>query len=140
LLLLARRLATSYVGVWRDSFPVLHVERFARMSREQRAAKVAADSVRLAGNAALGAKGADVAMTLWREALRRAAAIRDTHGMAATVGNLGAGFYRMSELDSAEAYLVRAQELARSIGDNRTAGNALGTLANVARDRGDLRR
>lgn len=136
----ARRVASAYASAWDDSFPVSNLTRFERMSAQQRGAKVRADSVRLAGNAALGRRGAAAAMLLWRDALRRSVAIADTHGMAATTGNIGAAFYQDAELDSAAVYLTRARGLADAIGDRRTAANALGALGNVAQDRGELRK
>jgi len=135
----ARRVAGAYAAAWNDSFPAINLARFERMSAEQRAAKVVADSVRLAGNAALGTKGVGAAIALWRSALRRSLAVPDSAGGAAALGNIGAGFYEASELDSAESYLRRAQRLAETAGDHRTAFNALGVLGNIAKDRGDLR-
>jgi CHAT domain-containing protein/Tfp pilus assembly protein PilF len=139
-LTLARRVGSAYATAWEDSFPLTQVTRFARMNARERATKLASDSVRRAGNAAQGRGGVDAALTLWREALRRSTAIRDTAGMAAALGNVGAGMYRLSELDSAEALLDRARTLAEVVGDRRTAVNALNTLGSVAKDRGDLRR
>lgn len=139
-LALARRVGRAYAAAWEDSFPLTQVTRFARMGARERAAKLASDSVRRAGNAAQGRGGVDAALTLWREALRRSTAIGDTAGMAAALGNVGAGMYRLSELDSAESILDRARDLAESVGDRRTAVNALNTLGSVAKDRGDLRR
>lgn len=139
-LVLASRVASAYAAAWVDSFPLAQIARFTRMRPEERAAKIAADSVRRAGNAALARNGVDSAVRLWREALRRSAVIADTAGMAGALGNVGAGLYRASMLDSAESYLNRARELAEAVGDRRTALNALGTLGSVAKDRGDLRR
>lgn len=139
-LALAQRVSGAYAAAWNDSFPLAQVARFARMTQEHRVAKIAADSVRRAGNSALGRGGVTAALILWREALRRSTAIADTAGIAGALGNIGAGFYRASDLDSAHSYLERAQQLASAIGDRRTALNALGVLGSVAQDRGDLRR
>ncbi len=136
----AQRVGAAYAAVWQDSFPLSQVARFGQMSPTQRAAKVAADSVRRAGNTALGSDGVDAALALWREALHRSAAIADTEGMAGAIGNIGAGFYRAGELDSAQSYLDRAHLLADAIGDRRSSLNALGVLGSVAKDRGELRR
>jgi CHAT domain-containing protein len=136
----AERLAGAYATAWRDSFLVRQVERFRSLSLPDRAAKVAADSLRLAGNAALGGAGVAAAMRAWRESLRRFDLLADSAGMAAALGNVGVGFYRSEELDSAEAYLARSRGVAEAIGDYRTAGNAVGTLGSVSKDRGDLRR
>jgi len=135
----AERLAGAYAIAWQDSFLVRQVARFQSLSPADRQAKVAADSVRLAGNAALGSAGVDAAMRAWRESLRRFEALSDTAGIAAALGNVGAGFYIAQEYDSAEAYLAQSRSLAERIGDYRTAGNAVGTLGSVSKDRGDLR-
>ncbi len=63
----------------------------------------------------------------------------DTAGAAAVLGNIGTGFYGDGSLDSAVAYYREAERLAQSVGDQRTALNALGGMANVQRDRGDNR-
>jgi CHAT domain-containing protein len=139
-LTLAGRLANAYEAAWQDPFLVAQVGRFARMNSDDRAKKIGADSIRRAGNAALARAGVRSAMALWRESLRRSTAIADTASIGATLGNIGAGFYRASQLDSAEAYLGRARDLAEIVGDRQTAVNAVGTLGSVAKDRGDLRR
>lgn len=139
ILALARRLARTYAAAWDDSFPVTSVERFTRMTHRQRATKRAADSVRFAGNAASTREGSAAAIRIWRQALRLARSISDTAGMAAALGNIGAGFYNEAELDSADAYLTRAKDLARAVGDRRTGLNALGILSLSALDRGELR-
>jgi CHAT domain-containing protein/tetratricopeptide (TPR) repeat protein len=138
LLRLSRKLASAYASAWADSFPLTNLSRFEAMSRGERAAKVVADSLRRAGNDALGAKGVPRAMNLWRSALRRSRAINDTAGMAASLGNIGAGFYLASEFDSAARNLRAARQLAERIGDHRTAVNAIGTLGSIAKDRGEL--
>jgi CHAT domain-containing protein/Tfp pilus assembly protein PilF len=139
-LALARRVGRVYASAWEDSFPLAQVTRFARLEARERMAKLESDSVRRAGNAAQGQSGIDAALRLWREAMRRATAINDTAGIAAALGNIGAGMYRLAELDSAETLLERARELAESVGDRRTALNAVNTLGSVAKDRGDLHR
>jgi CHAT domain-containing protein len=135
----AESLAAAYVVAWHDSFLVRQVVRFRSYTTDQRRAKVAADSLRRAGNDALGRSGVDAALRLWRESVRRAAAIGDTAAMAAGWGNIGRAFYDAHELDSAEAYWIRSRDFALSTGDARTAGNAIGNLASARRDRGDLR-
>jgi CHAT domain-containing protein/tetratricopeptide (TPR) repeat protein len=135
----AERLASAFAAAWNDSFHVRQVARFRALSPEQRRAKVAADSVRRAGNDALGTAGINAAMRAWRESVRRFDALDDSAGVAAGLGNLGAGFYRAQTLDSADAYLVRSRDLANAIGDYRTLANAIGTLGSVRKDRGDLR-
>src|SRR6185369_7068587 len=54
LLAAAERLAAGYDSVWHDPFLQQQVTRFQRWSLDARRRKVAADSLRLAGNAALG--------------------------------------------------------------------------------------
>ena len=137
-LVLAERLAGAYASVWADSFPLHQVAQFTTWSPAERESKVAADSLRLAGNRALGHSGPEAAIRIWRLSLRRAVALADTAGTAATLGNIGMGFYRAGLLDSAQAYLERSRGLAELAGDQRTALNALGTLGSVTKDRGDF--
>lgn len=139
-LALAVRVGRAYTAAWEDSFPLAQVTRFTRMDARQRAAKLASDSVRRAGNAAQGRAGVEAALALWREALRRSTVIDDSTGTAAALGNIGVGLYRLSEFDSAVSYLDRSRMLAETVGDRRTAVNALNALGSVAKDRGDLRR
>ena len=136
----AERLAGAYALAWQDSFFVRQVGRFQSLSPVDRQTKVAADSMRLAGNATLGSAGVEAAMRVWRESLRRFEVLADTAGVAAALGSLGAGFFHAQEYDSAEVYLAQSRELAERIGDHRTAGNAVGNLGSVSKDRGDLRR
>ncbi|HEV8398308.1 MAG TPA: CHAT domain-containing protein [Gemmatimonadales bacterium] len=136
----AERLADAYAIAWGDSFFVRQVSRFRALSPSDRRAKIVADSLRLAGNAALGSSGIDAAMRIWRESLGRFERLADTAGMGAALGNLGVGFYRAELYDSADVYLARSRDLAEAIGDYRTLGNAVGTLGSVSKDRGDLRR
>jgi tetratricopeptide (TPR) repeat protein len=135
----AWRLAESYARAWADSFLVRQVAGFARSSPEQRVGRVAADSLRREGIDALGREGVPAAMALWREGLARVPAA-DTAGLAAALASIGAGFYVAGELDSATVYLTRARDIARAAGDHRTLGNAIGVLASVSKDRGDLAR
>ena len=135
----ARRLAGVYAEVWRDSFPLHQVVRFASWSPALREQKVAVDSLRRAGNRAFARSGFGAAARLWRASLERAKALPDTAGIAAALGNLGAGFYREGQLDSAELYLTASRGLADREGDARTALNALVTLGSVSKDRGALR-
>jgi len=134
----ARGLAAAYAVAWSDSFLVREVARFATWPAERRAAKIWTDSVRRAGVAAYSRVGATAAIAIWRRALRRATAIADTAGIAAVLGNIGAGWLREGELDSAEADLGHSRTLAAAIGDIRVEANAVGTLAGARADRGDL--
>ena len=135
----AKRLAHAYAVAWRDSFLLRQVARFESWSPAQRHLKVSADSLRLAGNEALGRAGSGTALRDWRESLRRCEALNDSAGMAAALGNIGAAFYRSEEMDSAAAYFTRARAVARQVGDRRTEGNAIGALASVRADRGEPR-
>jgi len=135
----AGRLAWAYGVAWRDSFFVRRVARFESWSASERRETVAADSLRLAGNDALGRSGVDAALQLWRESLRRCVGLGDSAGMSAALGNIGAGLYRSGDLDSAAVYLDRARTMAEEVGDHRTEGNAVGTLASLHADRGELR-
>ena len=136
----AARLARAFAYVWRDSFPMHQVEQFAGWTPERRAAKVAVDSLRRAGVAASRERGIAAAQRLWRASLRRAVSINDSAGEAAALGNIGAGYYLAGQYDTAATYLSRARALAMSVGDFRTAANAMTTLASVRKDQGDLGR
>jgi CHAT domain-containing protein/tetratricopeptide (TPR) repeat protein len=135
----AHRVARGFVRAFNDSFPQATVARFERMSIAQRRAKIAADSVRRAGNSALERRGVETAIALWRTAASRSRVLGDTAGWAAATGNMGAGFYRAAELDSSEWYLRRAKQLADAVGDRVTSLNAVSILGSVATERGDLR-
>ncbi|MGK2962228.1 MAG: CHAT domain-containing tetratricopeptide repeat protein [Gemmatimonadaceae bacterium] len=137
-LLKARRLADAYSKAWNDPFFARQVVRFESLSSRQRRVRVEADSLRRAGNDALGAEGVPAAMLLWRESLRRASLIADPAAVAPALLSIGAGFYRFARYDSAEVYLKRAHAMAVRIGDRRTAGNATGLLASVRKDQGRL--
>ena len=134
----AQGLAAAYATAWSDSFLVREVARFVAWPPDRRAAKVWADSLRRAGVAAYGRAGPGAAMAIWRRALSRAVGISDTAGIAAVLGNLGAGFLREGRLDSATVYLERSRALAAAVGDIRVEANAVGTLAGARADRGDL--
>jgi len=137
-LLRARRLAASYAVAWADSFFVRQVARFEALSPRQRAKRVLIDSLRRAGNAAMTDEGIPAAMALWRESVRHALSLADPAAIAPGLLSIGAGFYRLEQLDSATQYLTQAEHLAATIGDQRTAGNAIGILASVSKDRGEL--
>jgi len=136
----ARQLADAYLAAWKDSFLVRQVAQFEARTPQARRTRVVADSFRLAGNVALGREGVPRAMQLWRESLKRATTIRDAGVAAPTLVSIGAGFYRSEQFDSATSYLEKGKTLAVRIGDFRTQGNALGILASISKDRGDLSR
>lgn len=136
-LLRARQVAEAYRQVWGDQFLVNEVRRFASASALQRHQRVISDSLRIAGNAAMGAQGIPAAMILWRASLRHARTLQDPAAIAPALLSIGAGFYRLDQLDSASAYTKRARNIAVNIGDKRTEGNALGILASVTKDLGD---
>jgi CHAT domain-containing protein len=131
---IARRLAAAWGRAWADPFFLREVARFEAWAPARRAGKVAADSLRRAGIIAYGRHGAPAAMKLWRASLDRALAARDSAGIAASLVTVGAGFYYEGQADSATAYLARGRDLAATLGDHRTAGNALGILASVHKD------
>jgi CHAT domain-containing protein len=135
---LARRLAAAYAVAWRDSFLLREVIRFASWPADRRAGKVWADSVRRAGIATFASDGPAAAVSVWHRALVVAKGVGDTAGMAAIVGNLGAGFSVDGALDSAEAYLARAQALAQRVGHVQVEANAVVVLGQVREARGDL--
>ncbi|HTR21899.1 MAG TPA: CHAT domain-containing protein [Gemmatimonadales bacterium] len=135
----AERLARAYAVTWRDSFFVRQVAHFAAWSPSERKTKVSADSLRLAGNAAFGRSGVDAALRDWRESFAICQALGDSAGMGAALGNIGAGYYRSEELDSATEYFGRARAIAAAVGDHRTEGNAIGALAGIQADRGEPR-
>ena len=134
----ARSLAQGYAVAWQDSFLVRQVSRFAAWSPQRRESKLWVDSVRRAGIAAYGRDGPAAAIPIWRRALSRATTIRDTSGIAASLGNIGAAHLALGRLDSAESRLGRAGALAAAIGDLRVEANAVGALAGLSQDRGDL--
>src|SRR2546426_8800242 len=134
----AGRIAAAYAIAWRDSFLVREVARFAAWPADRRSAKVWVDSVRRAGITVFGRDGPGTAVAVWRRALARAAVNNDSAGMAALLGNIGAGLLEDGQLDSATEYLDRARALAVAIGDLRVEANAVGALASVHEDRGDL--
>ncbi len=136
----AGKIAAAYALAWRDSFLVREVVRFAAWPPPRRSAKVAVDSMRRAGIKTFGSDGPHAAVVLWRRALTRATTNGDSTGMAALLGNIGAGLLEDGQVDSASSYLERARTLAAAIGDLRVEANAVGALAGVHEDRGDLAR
>ena len=137
-LTVAGKLSAAYAVAWSDSFLVREVARFAAWPPERQAGKVWVDSMRRHGVTVYGRDGATAAIAVWRHALTRALAIRDTAAIASVLGNIGAGFSTAGQPDSATTYLERARTLATAIGDVRVAANATGMLAQVQADRGDL--
>jgi CHAT domain-containing protein/tetratricopeptide (TPR) repeat protein len=134
----ARLLAAAYASAWRDSFLTREVARFAAWTPRQRAAKLWADSVRRAGNAAYGKRGPPAAIAIWRRALARATPVPDSTGVAALLSNIGSALVALGRRDSAEVYLDRARLLASAIGDLRAEATAIGALGGLHDDRGDL--
>ena len=132
----AARWGSDYARVWGDSFPLRDVRRFASLSRNDQLQRVRADSLRRSGNVALGREGLAAAVKAWKASHALGVAIADTAVMASALGNIGAGFYRESELDSAARYFAEARRLAAIAGDRRVELNALGGLASVSKDRG----
>ncbi|HET8635049.1 MAG TPA: CHAT domain-containing protein [Gemmatimonadales bacterium] len=137
-LAVVQRLAAAYAIAWSDNYLVREAGRFASWSPRQRRERVMADSLRREGNRAFGQDGAAAAIAIWRRAYGTSRAIADTAGMAAALGNIGAGFARDGEADSAGAALATAQHLAASVGDIRVEGNATAELAGLSEEQGDL--
>jgi len=136
----AERLASAWVVAWQDSFYVRRVNRFRSLSLSDRQANAIADSVLRAGNDALTSAGVDAAMLAWRESLRLYEVLADSGGIARALGNLGVGFRRIRQYDSAETYMVRAGDLAEQLGEYRTLGDAIGNLGFVESNRGNWER
>src|SRR5436309_5122617 len=134
----AGKIAAAYALAWRDSFLVREVARFVAWPAARRSAKVAVDSMRRVGIKAFGAEGPHAAVVIWQRALTRAATYGDSAGMAALLGNIGAGLLEDGQLDSATTYLERARALATAVGDLRVEANAVGALAGAREERGDL--
>src|SRR5207302_10043961 len=112
--------------------------RFASWPAERQSAKVAVDSMRRAGIKAFGADGPHAAVVVWQRALRRATTNDDSAGMAALLGNIGAGLLEDGQIDSAGAYHERARALAEAVGDLRFEANADGAMAGVQADCVDI--
>ena len=134
----ARTLAAEYAVAWRDSFLVREVEKFAGWPPSRRSGRLWADSLRRAGVEAYSQDGAEAAIAIWKRALARSVAISDTAMAAAISGNIGAGFLRNGQLDSAETYLNRAARLARRVGDVRVEANATTALGALREEKSDL--
>jgi CHAT domain-containing protein len=134
----ATRLATSYAAAWSDSFYLREVGRFAAAQPAWRRSWVSADSTRRAGIAASSGLGVPAGMRLWRRSARAFRLLRDTSGLAAATGNLGAGYYLAGDLDSAAIFIDHARALALAVGDRRTEANAIGTLGSIHKDRNEL--
>jgi len=134
----AARLATAYAEVWTDRFLLASFERFEAWSVSERRQKLAADSLRDAGNAAYTERGVAAALALWRRSLAGHEQLGDTTGIARSLGNIGAAFYGMGNLDSAGAYYERSRQLATGVGDFATAANALTMLATIDKETGNL--
>ena len=122
-----RRIARSMHGVGRTSPFVPALLTMADV-RQGRIACVAPGS-------AAARIGTPAAMKLWHASLREFRPLHDTAGLAAATGNVGAGFYLEGAIDSAATYLECARVLAMIVGDRRTEGNAVGTLASVYKDK-----
>src|SRR5258705_2197977 len=127
----AGKIAAAYALAWRDSFLVREVARFVAWPAARRSAKVAVDSMRRVGIKAFGAEGPHAAVLLWRRALTSAGTNGDSAGMAALLGNIGAGLLEDGLRDSATTYLEPARTLAPAILDRPGRANPVGPLASV---------
>lgn len=134
----AGRLAVAYSEAWTDPFLVNRYRRFLGWSLEQRTSKLAADSLRRAGNEAYTGSGVEEALALWRKSLVLLEVLDDTVGVARSLGNIGAGYYGAGQLDSASVYYERSRELALASGDFVAVANALTMLASLSKDTGEL--
>lgn len=134
----ARRLALGYAAAWKDSLFLDELTRFERRPLGERTAKAASDSLRRAGFDVFLREGPEAAMRLWLQSRRLAESIRDSAGLAATLGNLGAAHLALGQIDTAAALLARSRSLAERVRDWRTLGNVLGHLAGLEEARGDL--
>jgi CHAT domain-containing protein/tetratricopeptide (TPR) repeat protein len=134
----AHALAREYLIEFDDSLLVRRVSHFTRASPRERADMTEADRLWRAGREAFGREGVPAAMQVWRTSLRHAVAAHDTVMRATLLRAIGAGLYSTGELDSATVYLKAAYDLAVRAEDYRTMGDALGNLASVSMDRGEL--
>jgi len=134
----AEFLGRLYAEVWGDSFPLREVRRFTAWPPAHRVLRVRADSLRRAGNAALGRAGLAPALRDWRTSHRIGRTLADTGVMAAALGNIGTGFYYDGQADSARVAFTEARRLAALAGDQRTMLNAMTGLASLQKDEGDL--
>jgi tetratricopeptide (TPR) repeat protein len=134
----AGRLASAYSEAWTDPFLMSRYDQFVAWSVDERHMKLAADSLRRAGNDAYLREGAEEALRLWRLSRDQAERLADTVGVARSLGNIGSGHYAAGRTDSAAFYYTRSQELALASGDFVTAANALNVRASLRREAGDL--
>ncbi len=134
----AETLARAYFEAWTDAFLIQELGRFRMWSLTERRAKLAADSIRLAGNDAYGRIGISQAMSLWRQGLEASRTVGDEPGVFRVLGNIGAGWYSAGDLDSARAYLTESYRGATGVNDLRTAAAAVTNLANLAYELNDL--
>lgn len=135
---IAQRLAESFQAKWGDDFLLREFSRFVGWSPAQRLAKVKSDGVRGAGVRRYGRGGPAAAIAVWQQALAQAAALYDSTGMAAAMGNIGAAMARQDRADSSLRYLTRAQELADLMGDARVSANAISEIAGLRERTGDM--
>ncbi|HEX2721889.1 MAG TPA: tetratricopeptide repeat protein, partial [Gemmatimonadaceae bacterium] len=132
----ARMLAHRYAEVMQDSFWVRQVNRFAMMSRVQRAMKRRGDSLRIKGVETFTRRGPAAATSLWRQAASASRAAGDTSALAGALDNISAAMIRLGRYDSAAVYLARARPLAHAVGDLRIEANIAGHQADLSADRG----
>jgi CHAT domain-containing protein len=136
----AQRIAGFYATEWRDSSIVREVARYQSLSRADRLATIAADSILRAGGAAQGSAGIEASLRAYREGLRRFEALGDSAGIAFALVQMSVGLRNAQQYDSAEAYATRSLNLAERIGSSRAVGNAVYSLGGVSWRRRDLPR
>lgn len=134
----AKRIAAAYERTWHDSTMLRQLARFANWSPEQRLLKVRADSLRRAGFDALNTSGPKSALQPWLASRANAISARDSFGLAATLGNLGAAFALLGRPDSALTLLRQSERVATHLRDWHTLGNTLSALGALERGRGNL--
>lgn len=135
----ALTLAAAYSRVWDDPFPLARVVWINALSPSARRLYLQADSLRRLGNGQLFKEGPRRARVSWRQASSLLEQIDDSIGIARLAGNIGAGFYEESRLDSASVYSHESLATAERLGDRLSAGNAATILGNIAWEGGDLR-
>ncbi len=135
----AERLAAVYATVWHDSLLAKRVTFFGRLSITGRDTFRQADSLRREGAAVIYRDGVATALEHWQRSASLFESIGESVGLAASLGNLGAGYYVGGNFDSSVVYLNRAQQIASLKRDLRVEGNAATMLGSISYARGDLR-
>lgn len=131
-------LAHVYERAWSDAFLTRSVDQFRRWSTQERRQKVEADSLRRTAAESFYREGPATAIGLWQRCLAQYRALGDVAGEAATLANIGAGYYALGKLDQALRTLRVSLALAEDAADRRTVGNILGNIGNAYKDLDEL--